>query len=131
MLNIAVQKSKLHGYGVFATSLIKEGDTIEMCPYVVLDDGQVEETSILRDYLFGTPFEDEDCLLSPFGYAMVYNHSSKPNAEWIVEEDEVDFVRFFALGDIQKGEEITHDYGVEYWDSRGDDFPDFVSRDEI
>jgi SET domain-containing protein len=118
LLNITVKKSDLHGYGVFATSVIKKDETVEMCPYVILDEGQIEDTSILQDYLFGTPYEDEDCLLAPLGYAMLYNHSDNPNAEWTVEENEVDFVRFFALRDIQAGEEITHDYGIGYWDSR-------------
>tara|TARA_R100000995_G_scaffold7260_1_gene3231 strand:- start:4458 stop:4835 length:378 start_codon:yes stop_codon:yes gene_type:complete len=118
LLNITVKKSDLHGYGVFATSLIRAGETVEMCPYVIMDEGQIEDTSILHDYLFGTPYEDADCLLAPLGYAMLYNHSSNPNAEWAVEEKEVDFVRFFALRDIQVGEEITHDYGVDYWNSR-------------
>jgi SET domain-containing protein len=49
---------------------------------------------------------------------MVYNHSSSPNAEWEIQEEDNRFVRFFALEEIKQGEEILHDYGVEYWESR-------------
>jgi SET domain-containing protein len=49
---------------------------------------------------------------------MVYNHSFSPNAEWEIYEKDGRFVRFFALKDIKKGEEIFHDYGEEYWDTR-------------
>jgi SET domain-containing protein len=54
---------------------------------------------------------------SPLGLAMIYNHSSEPNAEWEIHDNN-NFVRFVALKDISKGEEIFHDYGEEYWESR-------------
>ena len=28
-------------------------------------------------------------------------------------------IEFVALRDIEEGEELTHDYGPEYWDDRG------------
>ena len=63
---------------------------------------------------------EEDCedYLVVLGLGMVYNHSFSPNAEWEIYEKDGRFVRFFALRDIKKGEEIFHDYGEEYWDTR-------------
>jgi len=48
----------------------------------------------------------------------VYNHSASPNAEWEVEDEDERFVTFFALKKIKQGEEILHDYGKQYWESR-------------
>ena len=73
-------------------------------------------TCILHDYVFGTPNEEEEYLV-PLGNAMMYNHSSDPNAEWEIHDDN-NFVRFKALKTISKGEEIFHNYGEEYWESR-------------
>ena len=54
----------------------------------------------------------------PLGHAMVYNHSASPNAEWDIEDEDERFVKFYALKEIKQGEEILHDYGEEYWESR-------------
>ncbi|NBX07285.1 MAG: SET domain-containing protein-lysine N-methyltransferase, partial [Proteobacteria bacterium] len=51
-------------------------------------------------------------------YGMVYNHSDSPNAEWEIDDDDIRFVRFTALREIKKGEEILHSYGQEYWTTR-------------
>jgi len=49
---------------------------------------------------------------------MVYNHSASPNAEWDIEDEDDRFVKFYALKEIKQGEEILHDYGDDYWNSR-------------
>ena len=53
------------------------------------------------------------------GMGQFANHSSDPNAEWEIHDDN-NFVRFKALKTISKGEEIFHNYGEEYWESRND-----------
>ena len=49
---------------------------------------------------------------------MIYNHSDTPNAEWTIDDDNENYITFFATKDIKAGEEILHDYGTPYWDSR-------------
>jgi len=44
--------------------------------------------------------------------ARYINHSCKPNAEAVIEDDER--VIFLAIADIAPGDEITFDYGQEY-----------------
>ncbi len=44
------------------------------------------------------------------------NHSCKPNAEAEIDEDEKK-IRILARKKILPGEEITYDYGKEYWDA--------------
>ena len=68
--------------------------------------------------MFHTPYIGEEAYYVPLGYAMVYNHSESPNAEWDIEDEDECFVRFYALKKIKQGEEILHDYGEEYWESR-------------
>ena len=57
-------------------------------------------------------------IISHLVIAMVYNHSASPNAEWDIEDEDERFVKFYALKEIKQGEEILHDYGEEYWESR-------------
>ena len=49
---------------------------------------------------------------------MIYNHGSPPNAEWQIADGDNRFIEFTALADIKAGDEILHDYGSDYWDSR-------------
>ena len=116
MLNVS--DSEIHGQGIFAGKEYSVGDTIELCPYLVTDDEDLGKNSILHDYIFQSPNPDSKEYLIPLGYAMVYNHSESPNAEWEICEEDYRFVRFFALEKISKGQEILHSYGTEYWESR-------------
>ena len=47
-----IKDSKKHGLGVFATQDFKSGDVIERCPYIVIDDEDLQEENRLNDYLF-------------------------------------------------------------------------------
>ena len=71
------------------------------------DDGG--EDCVLHNYMFQSPNDGVEEYLIPLGYAMVYNHSSNPNAEWDIDEEDNRFVRFFAVEEIKQGEEILHD----------------------
>ena len=113
---VYLSESSVHGFGVFADKNYNIGDTLELCYYLVTDDSDMTNTCILHDYVFGTPNEEEEYLV-PLGNAMMYNHSSDPNAEWEIHDDN-NFIRFKAVKNIKKGEEILHDYGDEYWESR-------------
>ena len=116
---IQVKDSSIHGHGVFAISAIPNGETIERCTYLVIDDDDLKEANRLNDYLFNSPGADGDYLLI-MGHGMLYNHDDKANAAWEIDDDNR-FVRFYATRDIAAGEEILHDYGREYWDTRKED----------
>ena len=114
---ISIGSSPVHGQGVFATREISEGEIIERCPYIVIDDDDLAEANRLQDYLFTSPDRQED-YLCVLGYGMMYNHSEEPNAEWEIDEDDIQFVRFTALRHIADGEEIFQNYGNDYWETR-------------
>ena len=119
---VYLSESSVHGFGIFADKDYNVGDTLELCYYLVTDDSDMNDTCVLHDYVFSTPNEEEEYLV-PLGNAMIYNHSSEPNAEWEIHDDN-NFIRFKAIKFIKKGEEIFHDYGEEYWESRNGETED-------
>jgi SET domain-containing protein len=101
------------GRGVFATRGFAKGEVIEACPTVELGDADV--TGRLNDYVF-TSVKDGDLLLV-LGHGMLYNHSANPNVEYL--QDEPSTITFHALRDVRPGDELTIDYGDEWWETRG------------
>jgi len=102
-----------HGRGVFATRRFAKGEVVESCPTVELPDGDV--TGRLGDYVY-TSIKEGDVVLV-LGYGMLYNHSSNPNVEYV--QDEPSTMMFIALRAVRPGEELTIDYGEEWWQTRG------------
>ena len=113
---IEVRDSKLLGFGVFARVDLPKGSVIVRCFYLVIDDDDLQEINRLNDYLFTSPDVKSD-YLCVLGCGMIYNHGALPNAEWQIDDDNR-FICFTAKSVIRSGEEILHDYGSEYWDSR-------------
>ena len=68
--------------------------------------------------MFQSAYEGDTDFMVVLGLGMVYNHGDPPNAEWEINDEDERFVRFFALTDIKQGQEIVHDYGKPYWESR-------------
>ena len=116
-MRIAVQDSPLHGLGVFACVDFAKDSVIERCFYLVIDDDDLQEINRLNDYLFTSP-DVKSAYLCVLGYGMIYNHGMPPNAEWQIADDDNRFIEFTALHDIRAGDEILHDYGEDYWNSR-------------
>ena len=116
-MRIRVQDSPLHGLGVFACVDFAKDSVIERCFYLVIDDDDLQEINRLNDYLFTSPDVKSD-YLCVLGYGMIYNHGMPPNAEWQIADDDNRFIEFTALHDIRAGDEILHDYGEDYWNSR-------------
>ena len=116
-MRITVQDSPLHGLGVFACVDFAKDSVIERCFYLVIDDDDLQEINRLNDYLFTSPDVKSD-YLCVLGCGMIYNHGAPPNAEWQIADDDNRFVEFTARADIKAGDEILHDYGRDYWESR-------------
>ncbi len=108
--NLLIAASGIHGKGVFTTSLIREGEIIEICPVIVIptEDVTTIHQTILHDYYFIWG-EDDSCAALILGYGSIYNHAYEPNAEYYPDfQDNV--LRVYALHDILPGEEITVNY---------------------
>jgi hypothetical protein len=101
------------GRGVFALRRFREGEIVETCPTVVVPEEEVVE-GVVRNYVFSA--RQPGKLLLVLGYGMLYNHSAEPNL--FHRSAGRLAIEFVALRDIARGEELTHDYGGEYWHDR-------------
>jgi len=100
------------GRGLFATKDYKEGDIIELCPAIIVDNN-MDGSNLISHYLFSSYGEDKT--LVAFGYCSLINHSEeKRNCSWEISEDDK-VVKMFAIKDIKEGEEFFSHYGDEYW----------------
>ena len=108
---IFIDKSPIHGWGVFAKVDIEENEIIEECPILTLPIEKGESTALLIDYRFNWPqgIEFEEQVVG-LGYASLYNHSSNANAYWISDISKKTF-KFISNRKISSGEEIFIWYG--------------------
>jgi hypothetical protein len=102
-----------HGRGVFATRRFLKGELVERCHTVQLADSEV--TGRLGDYVYKS-VKDGDVLLV-LGYGMLYNHSADPNVEYA--QDDPSTITFLARRTLRPGDELTIDYGEDWWETRG------------
>lgn len=107
------------GRGVFAKERILKDTCIERCPVVALYDPKerkrLRKTGLVNYYfLWGDKREYPAICL---GWGSIYNHSFTPNARYekVMEEGRMDF---YALRDIEAGEEITVNYNGSPTDTR-------------
>ena len=116
-LKVFVQKSPIHGLGVFAAEDIKQGELIEIAPILKLPIE--EQNPMLGDYRYWWKDENNfNSYVIALGYGSLYNHSDQPNCNFTnnVKNNSIDFI---STRNIKKGEEIFVYYGGnEYWSSR-------------
>jgi SET domain-containing protein len=107
-----VRNTAAKGRGVFALAKFARGELIEAAPVIVIPGEQwrhVEPTVLsLYIYNFGPTPEQEHAAIA-LGYGSLYNHSYRPNAQYIKDWD-AQLIRFVALRAIEEGEEITVNY---------------------
>ena len=124
---IEIKESPGKGLGVFATTLIYEGEIIETCHLITLP---IDHTTghILTDYRFNWPqgLNAQEQVIA-LGYGSLYNHSNNPNARWEDHPEHKAF-NFIATQNIFSGEEICVYYGGnEYWnDGRADKYSKII-----
>lgn len=107
---IAVKKSDLHGFGVFAEKNFKKGEKIEECYFIVSRGGD----RTLEDFYFDA--KGKYALFTGFG--SIYNHSETPNADYTLNINKR-IATIKAKKPIRKGEEIYVTYGDDWFSSRG------------
>ena len=107
------------GRGVFAGERITKGTQIEQCPVIALGNprarARLRKTELVNYYFL---WGDERLRVALcLGWGSIYNHSFAPNAyyEKHMEENRMDF---YALRDIEPGEEITVNYNGAPNDTR-------------
>jgi uncharacterized protein len=107
---IAIGPTSGRGRGVFATRLIRRGETIEEAPVIVIPASQLKQIlkTTLRDYYFVWGAKRDQAAVA-LGLCSLCNHARKSNANFALEANYMT-IRFFALTRIRQGEEVTVNY---------------------
>lgn len=120
MINIAVglgvEEVPGKGRGVIAQKTFEEGDIIEECPVLVVEN-DAEEYPLLEKTIFDSYLYDWKGLAAMvLGYGSIYNHSYKPNAYYKRDFDRK-VMQYIALKKINPGEEIVINYNGDPTDT--------------
>lgn len=97
------------GRGVFCRYDIPAGALIEVCPVIVLPEGDLEHVhaSHLHDYYFLWEGEGETAIA--LGFGSLYNHADDSNADYEMHFDER-VIHVISERAIPAGEQICIDY---------------------
>jgi uncharacterized protein len=108
--SIYIKDTQKYGRGVFASRDIKKGELIEVSPVIISPKSEWEylEKTVMSNYCFYWGENSEDTAIV-LGYGSLFNHSYYPNAIYIDDRENL-FFYFFAITDIETGEEITINY---------------------
>ncbi len=98
------------GRGVASIHHIPTESIIESCPVIMLSsaDTQVIHSTRLHDYYFLWDTDQKTSAIA-LGYGSLYNHSESPNADYVLN-DETQEIQFFAIKDIEAGDQILINY---------------------
>jgi len=105
------------GRGVYTSIDINEGDTIEICPVIVISKTELPiiHKTVLHDYYFLWGEQMDECAIA-LGFGSLYNHEVHPNANFILDLDS-NTIDIEAIKKIPAGSEITLNYHGEPGDS--------------
>jgi SET domain-containing protein len=105
---IYVEDSNIHGRGVFASDFIKAGEILEECHFIPVPQG-LEYPDILKEHFYSWP-KGGPGLAICLGFGSIFNHSDfEFSADWETDSSKNKII-FFALKDINEGEEIFINY---------------------
>ncbi len=108
---LVIRQVRGMGRGVFAARSFRARTVIEACRVLVLSAGTDETLGGLEHYVFKWG-PDEDRLAIALGYGSLYNHSTRPNADFTLRHKRGVIV-FQSLRAIAAGEQILIDYRWE------------------
>tara|TARA_B110000008_G_scaffold278752_1_gene323467 strand:- start:718 stop:1143 length:426 start_codon:yes stop_codon:yes gene_type:complete len=108
--------SPIHNIGCRATVDIKMNETVAIETFFIFNT-KISK-NYFKEYVWkGSPFGINGNLLIN-GLGSWCNHSDNQNLKLIMDDKEKKFVKFIALKDIKKGEELFNNYGVNWWKNR-------------
>lgn len=124
---VEIRDTKEKGRGVFALKNFQNGEVIERCPIIYIskkEEADIHKT-ILGRYVYAWKTDFDAAII--LGYGSIYNHSYKPNAEYIRDFKNNELV-YQALRTISINEEIVVNYNGDPNDLKPVD--DFVPVNE-
>jgi uncharacterized protein len=100
------------GYGVFAKEDIANQDFLEIAPAIVFEPPEKTDDNLMN-YVIAW----EGKLAVSLGWTMLYNHSDDNNCVFSVNHQNK-LVAIVAIRDISAGEQLTVNYGPDWFSSR-------------
>jgi hypothetical protein len=102
-------------YTVISKNMISKGEIVEICPVIPCG---IEAKAIdnIKDLIFEIDRMNQQYGLV-LGYGSLYQHSENPNLSFGYNKSNKQMY-FTAIRMIKAGEELTINYGKEYWDER-------------
>src|SRR5208283_916451 len=88
---------------------------VEICP-VIFVDMTIKSIKGIKDYVFEID-KEKGIFGVPGGYAMFYGHNQKNNIDYAYNRSNKQLY-FLTNRTINIGEELTINYGNEYWQER-------------
>tara|TARA_R110000803_G_scaffold28417_3_gene65739 strand:- start:416 stop:799 length:384 start_codon:yes stop_codon:yes gene_type:complete len=111
--SVEVKDSPFHGRGLFAVVAINAGDVIAVYPLLILsqEDTATVRSTLLHHYVFYVDENEAGDMRAAvaFGEISMCNHSSKANADFVVDAT-AQTVTLSANQAIQPGDEVLIDY---------------------
>lgn len=101
------------GHGVFTKEAIENQTFVEIAPAVVFHPGERADGNLMNYVLLW-----EGNLAVPLGWTMLYNHSDDNNCVFSMNYQDK-LVAIVAIRDIDPGEQLTVNYGPDWFPSRG------------
>jgi len=102
---ISIERSPIHGWGVFTIDDIQENTLIIQSPGIILKGPSAYIIKEIAEYTY--PF-NRDVILC-FGYASLINSSDEPNVKFEVDiENKI--INITTIKNIKSNEEITFKY---------------------
>ena len=112
-----VEWSKRPGgdYTITAKTQFARGEIIEICPMIILPE-IAKTIDKLKDIVFEIDKKKGQYALV-LGYGSLYRHSDEPNVDYAYNKRQKHMF-FIANRPIQAMEELTINYGKDYWEER-------------
>jgi hypothetical protein len=102
-------------YTIIAKTQFAKGEIVEMCPTIILkEDAKVVEK--LKDIIFEIDKDKGEWALV-FGYGSLYHHADQPNVDYAYNRLTRQMY-FITRKPVKLGEELTINYGKNYWQER-------------
>lgn len=110
-----IKKIKGKGRGLVASWSILKGTILENAPVLIVPESEMKflkKTSVIN-YSFLWNKSGANALV--LSQSSLLNHSDEPNIDYTINRRDKT-ISFKAIRDIQKGEELTIDYGETWFD---------------
>jgi uncharacterized protein len=102
-------------YTVKSKTQFARGEIVEICPMIILPE-IAKTIDRLKDIVFEVDKKKGEYALV-LGYGSLYRHSDEPNLDYAYNKRQRHMF-FIANRPIQAYEELTINYGSEYWEER-------------